>query len=67
MQRLLCYGSGKDRSGLRQGSGTGERVVQGVTLAVAVGGGRSLELRETAAAEAERGWETQGFAGRGRM
>ena len=50
MQGLLCYGSGKDRSELWQGSGTDGRVVQGATPAVAVGGGS--------------GWETQGF-GRG--
>ena len=54
MQRLLCYGSGKDRSGLRLGSGTDGRVVQGATPAVAVGGDRSWELKETAAAEAGR-------------
>ena len=54
MLGMLCYGSGKDRLGLRQGSDTDGRVVQGATLAVAVGGGRSWELRETAAAEAGR-------------
>ena len=52
MQGLLCYGSGKDRSGLQQGSGTGGRVVQGATSAVAVGGGRSWETLGTAAVEA---------------
>ena len=35
-------------------AGTHGRVVQGASLAVAVGGGRSWELRETAAAEAGR-------------
>ena len=54
MQGLLYYGSGKDRSGLRQGSSTDGRVVQGATPVVAVGGGRSWELREMAAAEAGR-------------
>ena len=54
MQGMLCYGSGKDRSGLRQGSGTDGRVVQGATPVVAVGGDRSWELRETVAAEAGR-------------
>ena len=55
MQRLLCYGSGKDRSGLQQGSGTDGRVVQGATPAVAVGGGRRWELRETSAASLGEG------------